>query len=206
MDEKVAKWLFIGILCLLTGVRFYYKIRYYRLVTVKAFAYESKWLVVFRYVLGIGLLVITGAIVVSTNPIGIGRVTLPGTLRFAGSVLALLSVLLLVAAHHALGPSFSTTIETGQVGSVVRSGPYRYIRHPIYVAYVSLFLGLFLLIANWLFGFLGTAIILSLMLVRLRYEEEALMAKFPKEYLHYKLNTGAFIPRFSRVEKVMSDG
>ena len=57
MDEKVAKWLFIGILCLLTGVRFYYKIRYYRLVTVKAFAYESKWLVVFRYVLGIGLLV-----------------------------------------------------------------------------------------------------------------------------------------------------
>jgi protein-S-isoprenylcysteine O-methyltransferase Ste14 len=205
MNEKVAKWIFIGVLCLLTGVRFYYKIRYYRLVTVKAFAYESKWLVVFRYVLGLGLLAITGVIVVSTNPISLGRVTIPGPLRLVGALLACLSVLLLVAAHHALGPGFSTTIETGQVGKVVRTGPYRFIRHPIYMAYVSLFFSLFLVIANWLFGFLGTAIILSLMIVRLRYEEDALMVKFPQEYGDYKQNTGAFIPRFPRFEKVVSD-
>ncbi len=205
MNEKVAKWIFIGVLCLLTGIRFYYRIRYYRLVTVKAFSYESKWLVAFRYVLGTGLLVVTGAIVFSTDPINLGRVLLPSPLRFVGATLAIFSVLLLLAAHHALGPGFSTTIETGQVGRIVRTGPYRFIRHPIYMAYVSLFFSLFLVIANWLFGFLGTAIILSLMIVRLRYEEDALMVKFPQEYGDYKQNTGAFIPRFPRFEKVVSD-
>lgn len=76
---------------------------------------------------------------------------------------------------------------------LVTSGPYSFIRHPSYSAYIVCFIGLFLLIPS-----LVTALLIpgiwGYYLIAKR-EEEMLLAHFGDEYVKYRQRTGMFIPR-----------
>ena len=65
----------------------------------------------------------------------------------------------------------------------------------MYVAYFLFFLGAFLLSRNWIIGFTSTAIILSLMTIRLKNEEKQLISAFGDDYLKYMAETGRFFPK-----------
>ncbi|TXT45001.1 MAG: isoprenylcysteine carboxyl methyltransferase [Spirochaetes bacterium] len=119
--------------------------------------------------------------------------------RFAmpGSLIALCAIALLFATHRALDGNFSTTIDVGKERSLVTSGPYRHVRHPMYVAYLMFFLGLLAVSKNLVFGLSGAAIILSLMILRIRYEEESLLERFGEEYARYAASVPRFFPRMN---------
>ncbi|MDO8690779.1 MAG: isoprenylcysteine carboxylmethyltransferase family protein [Dehalococcoidia bacterium] len=88
-----------------------------------------------------------------------------------------------------LGPAFSIVPE---VRTLVRSGPYRWIRHPLYLA--GFLIGLGLLAATLspaaIGLFLGFA---GCQALRMGYEEEILAAKLP-EYREYRRRTWALLP------------
>jgi len=63
------------------------------------------------------------------------------------------------------------------------------------VGYFIFFTELFFVSSNWLFGLLSLPIILSLMFLRLPYEEKLLEERFPNDYVHYKTDTPRFIPK-----------
>jgi len=125
-------------------------------------------------------------------------VALPGWVRWVGAGLAFAAVVLVAVVHRALDGSFSPTIHLRRHHALVTTGPYRFVRHPMYTAYLLLFLGAFLLSANWAIGAGGIGVILTLMTVRLADEEQRLEQRFGGRWLAYREATGAFLPRLRR--------
>ena len=73
-------------------------------------------------------------------------------------------------------------------------GPYRFVRHPIYLSIYILSSGLGLIFFAWLW-FVVLAAFLPLWLLECRNEEKELITSFGKEYEEYKEHTGMIIPR-----------
>lgn len=107
----------------------------------------------------------------------------------------------LVIAGIALGASallamrrsrFRISPEPHAEAALITSGPYVFIRHPMYAALLILTFGLFLNypVIEHLIAFLLLFIILSL---KINYEERLLVGKFPS-YASYQSHTKRFFP------------
>ena len=79
-----------------------------------------------------------------------------------------------------------------QARHVVRSGAYKFVRHPVYAAYTLQYLGIWLIYPSTLLG-VGIVVWFAMTLTRMRYEEMVLEQAFP-EYESYKRTTGALFP------------
>lgn len=75
---------------------------------------------------------------------------------------------------------------------LITNGPYRFIRHPMYTAALFGMLGIAINI-NALIGYGVWIVLLIDILIKLRFEEELLMEKFP-EYQEYMNSTKALLP------------
>lgn len=79
---------------------------------------------------------------------------------------------------------------------LVTSGPYRLVRHPIYVGEILLLFGMVLLFRFWLLVFFAVDRVL-LICMRIKYEEELLEKEFGELWMNYKKNVPKFIPLLS---------
>ncbi len=120
-------------------------------------------------------------------------------LAFAGLVLATLAMVLFVASMRHLGRNYSPCYQAMAPASLVASGPYRLVRHPVYCANLTLMLGVFLACGS-LLVLVNTAMLLFLYNLVVGREEQELEQHFP-EYSAYKARTGRFWPRW-RPEKI----
>jgi protein-S-isoprenylcysteine O-methyltransferase Ste14 len=93
-----------------------------------------------------------------------------------------------------LGTSFRTTVETHTDQQVVRSGPYRLVRHPSYSGLILMCFGFGIALQNWLS--LAFAVILPLvaLLYRIRIEEAVLVSSLGSDYEKYQRETKKLIP------------
>jgi protein-S-isoprenylcysteine O-methyltransferase Ste14 len=119
----------------------------------------------------------------------------PDWVRWIGAFLFLIGNLLFWWSHAALGRNWSPTPEIVEEQRLVTSGPYRYVRHPMYALWILDCVGIALLAANWLVGasYLGSAVLL---LFRMPVEERMLVREFGGEYREYMSHTGRLIPRW----------
>ncbi len=191
----MEKLLVILFLLALSGMRLYFKIRFHALFGIRAFRHEPTWIILTRYFLGAGMLAGFFRYLYGGRRLADGIVwDLRGS-AWAGATLAVLGLALLFSAHRALDGNFSTTIEVGEGRRLVTTGPYARVRHPMYVAYLVIFAGLLGISRDPLFGVAGILVILSLMVLRVPYEERILRDRFGREYEEYKSRVGAFVPR-----------
>jgi protein-S-isoprenylcysteine O-methyltransferase Ste14 len=189
---------FIAIFTLLTVIRLYYRFAT-GAFREPLYADRKEWhFIALRGLFGIPLVAATAIYVLDLPWAPWSFVRLPGWLRWAGAGLSLTAVALIAVVHRTLGGSFSPTIRLRRNHRLVTTGPYRFVRHPMYAAYLLLFLGAFLLSANWVIGAGGACVILTLMTVRRADEERRLAARFGKAWLSYRAATGAFLPRLRR--------
>jgi protein-S-isoprenylcysteine O-methyltransferase Ste14 len=112
-------------------------------------------------------------------------------LAFLALYLGLLGLGLAVWAVAHLGRSFSVLVS---VREVVVSGPYRYVRHPIYLSYVLQMTALLVAHGSPLALVLVTGHF-ALTVYRARLEEERLAAH-SEDYRAYRAKTGFLLPRF----------
>jgi protein-S-isoprenylcysteine O-methyltransferase Ste14 len=91
----------------------------------------------------------------------------------------------------------STSMPRSQA-SLVTTGPYRWIRHPMYSAALILVMAASLLTAN-LVVVIGGLAMFALLAARSRIEEQRLIAKFGEAYRGYQGRTGRFLPRLTQI-------
>ena len=101
---------------------------------------------------------------------------------------------LLMWTFQSLGRNITDTVVTRRDHVLVTSGPYRYVRHPFYLASALAFLANALATANWFIGLMG-ALSMSLLVARTSIEERHLVERFGDQYRQYIQNTGRFFPR-----------
>jgi protein-S-isoprenylcysteine O-methyltransferase Ste14 len=122
---------------------------------------------------------------------------LPDSLRWVGVAFAAATIALLIWIHHALNKNFSTQPHIRDDHTLVTSGPYRWVRHPMYPTLMLFSLAAFLLSANWFIGAPPILIVALIMITRPPREEQQLVERFGDEYREYMKRTGRFLPRLS---------
>jgi len=115
-------------------------------------------------------------------------------MSFSGVGLVALGIALFVWARRALGKSYSghVSVKTGQ--ALVQSGPYRFIRHPAYLGFLLMALGISLGYSS-LAGLASTfGLLLPSLIYRMKVEERLLTRHFGEAYRQYADGIKRIIP------------
>ena len=110
-----------------------------------------------------------------------------------GAVLVALGLGLSVWARYLLGGNWSASVTVKEDHQIVRDGPYRLVRHPIYTGILVAFAGSALARGEWR-GLLAVAIAALALWRKLRVEERWLAEEFGAAYAEYCRTTWALIP------------
>ena len=200
LKDTVFLSIFISLLCGLTGIRIFYKWRG-GVLFEPPFRKEPWHTIVLRYIPGLPLFGSVFLAIVFPGIFPWMYIMMPLWLRVCGVVIAVGCLVLLVLTHHALDGYFSMTLTIRQDHHLIMQGPYRRVRHPMYVAYFFFFLALFLVMRNWVIGASGMAVIMTLMTARLKKEEALLEEHFKDVYVVYASKTPRFFPRLLNLER-----
>ncbi len=121
-------------------------------------------------------------------------ISLPAWLRWVGVGLGVIAGGLLIWTLRNLGKNLTDTVVTRRAHTLVFSGPYRWVRHPFYDAVALSILANAITAANW-FLLLTGSLVVVLLILRTRTEEEKLLLRFGDSYRTYMERTGRFLPK-----------
>jgi protein-S-isoprenylcysteine O-methyltransferase Ste14 len=141
--------------------------------------------------------VLGGAMLLLFIPVpGLTGWFLPHNFHFlvaGGAMIQACFLLLAVWARRHLGRNWSAEVRIGVGHQLVRSGPYKFLRHPIYSAMLGMFLGTAIASSQY-HALLGVAILILAYLRKSRLEDQILAQTFSREYEDYRRDTWALMP------------
>lgn len=123
------------------------------------------------------------------------RIGVPDWVRWLGVGLGLLCVAGIYWLFSSIGSGITPTSATRRQHTLVTSGPYRWVRHPLYTFGASMFVAFGMMADNWFIALLGILTFIA-MAIRTPKEEANLVTKFGNEYRDYMKRTGRFLPKF----------
>ena len=98
-----------------------------------------------------------------------------------------------ILARKTLGRHWSGELTVKEGHEIVKTGPYRFIRHPIYTGILSMALGTAVISNSW-HGFIGFAVMSFAYARKIRMEERWLVDAFGEPYSDYRKTTWALVP------------
>lgn len=123
----------------------------------------------------------------------------PTWVRWTGLGMGIIAVILNAWSHKTLsqklGADFDPAMRLLKVPALVMEGPYARMRHPIYLAFLLMQTAVLFLTSNWLIGFSGLAIIISVIAIRVPEEEKLLIEQFGEQYQNYMKHSGSLLPK-----------
>jgi protein-S-isoprenylcysteine O-methyltransferase Ste14 len=120
----------------------------------------------------------------------------PGPWRIAISLLLfVVASVLSWTSTRALGRHWRLDAGLNTDHELVRSGPYRLVRHPIYTSMFCMLLGTGLLLATPLLLLLPSILLFAIGTeIRVRIEDRLLASRFGDQFLDYQRRVSAYIP------------
>lgn len=130
------------------------------------------------------------------NPVWLSLTFLivPELLRWLGLFLTIVSIPIVIWVHQTLGRAYSYALETKSDQTLIASGPFSRVRHPLYSAHNIFNLGMILLTLNiplTIFAILGVPFTYT----RMRDEERMMVTRYGSEYEIYMKTTGRIFPK-----------
>ncbi len=119
----------------------------------------------------------------------------PSDARVAASIVFFaLGAALSWTGTRALGRQWRVDAGLSADHELVRSGPYRIVRHPIYASMFAMLLGTGFLIARWPLFALSLALFVAGTEIRVRIEDALLAGHFGSKALEYQKQVAAYVP------------
>lgn len=117
----------------------------------------------------------------------------PTPIKIFGVIILIIGLLIALYARATLGKYWSSDVSLKENHKLITTGPYKYVRHPIYTGMALMLIGTFIPIDTLLTLILGF-LVLAYLIYKLKKEEDLLTKQFPKEYIEYKKQTKVLIP------------
>lgn len=114
-------------------------------------------------------------------------------IQFAGIFIFFAGIMIILSSIWFLGAS---TFFQRKGTSLIRQGPYKYVRHPIYSGGIAGAIGLCLITDSVLLFVYALFIIIMLNYIA-KKEEKELKQRFKKQYKNYMEKTGMFLPKLN---------
>jgi protein-S-isoprenylcysteine O-methyltransferase Ste14 len=126
----------------------------------------------------------------------IGRIrTEHNLVGFIGLTLLCVGIAIRWKAIYTLGKYFTGTVLIRGDHRLIRTGVYKYLRHPAYTGTLVAHLGLGLSFSNWFSIALSVVPYFAAAMYRIHVEEQTLVEAFGEEYIIYSSNTKRLIPK-----------
>lgn len=149
-------------------------------------------LLVFIAVIGMGIIPL---IYMTTGLLEPFIFRLDAEIRLIGAIVYTAGLILLFWVHHALGRNWSPLLEIGRQHMLVTGGPYRFVRHPLYLAFFILAIGQGIYTANWFVAAAGLICWSIFYFGRVGDEENLMIEFFGRRYQFYMERTGRLFPK-----------
>lgn len=121
-------------------------------------------------------------------------VTLGDWLTWVGVFIMISGIGFRQYAISTLGKFFTSSIQIKKDHAIIRTGPYRYIRHPSYLGILTLAVGLGIALANWISLIVCVVLPAIALINRIQFEEKELEKHFGPQYQDYRKHTWRIIP------------
>jgi len=113
----------------------------------------------------------------------------------AALALAIVCILMSWTSVPSLGRQFRISAGLYEDHQLVRSGPYAYVRHPIYSSMLGMLVcSILLLMTQWQWALVSLALYIAGTEIRVRAEDGLLAARFGDEFHQYRKSVSAYIP------------
>lgn len=112
-----------------------------------------------------------------------------------GLSLAATGLFLRIKSIMTLGRHFTYTVKKITDHKLIRTGLYKHIRHPGYLAQLIIFLGIAISLSNWISILLMMIPVTAAFLNRIKVEEKFMLLQMGQEYAGYMQKTKKLIPR-----------
>ena len=112
----------------------------------------------------------------------------------AGAAFLALAALLSWTGRRALGRQWRVDAGLNADHELVRSGPYRFVRHPIYASLLALILGDGLMLSAWWALWVALVIFIAGTEIRVRIEDNLLASRFGEPFRQYQRTVSAYVP------------
>lgn len=119
--------------------------------------------------------------------------------RSIGVILYLAGIIGTLWAQFAMGDSWRIGVDAGARTALVASGPFRWVRNPIFTAMSAATLGLALVVPNVVALLAVVALAVALEIQVRLVEEPYLMQAHGEDYRRYAAGTGRFLPGIGRL-------
>lgn len=111
-----------------------------------------------------------------------------------GAVLMLMSIALRLWSIQTLGRNFSPVVSIDSNQMLVKSGPYKFIRHPAYTGTLLTFVFWGIAFNSWIASCIIFFMLSTIFIYRIHVEEKALISHFHSDYEDYSRNTWRLMP------------
>jgi protein-S-isoprenylcysteine O-methyltransferase Ste14 len=144
----------------------------------------------------VGLVLWLSPLVYLMNPQWItwSKIGLAEWIRWLGVGIGTICIGLIYWLFSSIGSSITPTSATRRRPTLVTSGSYCWVRHPLYTVGSSMFVSFGMIADNWFIAMLGILTFI-VMAIRTPKEEANLIEKFGDEYREYIKHTGRFFPK-----------
>ena len=115
-------------------------------------------------------------------------------LFWIGTALLLAGLFFAIAARLHLGGNWSGTVTLKQDHTLTRSGPYRFVRHPIYTGILLAIFGNGVIALGEWRGVVALALVTAAFLRKIQIEERFMQEQFGEAYTRYRQEVPALIP------------
>ena len=188
------RWILIVVFVGNIGISAYFRKKARQVETITR-AEEGARFVLLRLVFALPLFLSILAYLINPAWMNWSSVALPAWLQWGGAALGVGVIPLTYWVFSTIGSNISETVLTKETHQLVTSGPYRWVRHPLYVVGTLILTAISLLTANWFIGGMTVIALVMIALVVIPKEEANLIETFGDDYRAYMKRTGRLVPR-----------